>query len=161
MSSHWEIPVHFHCEIFTFWLFVLGALQMESRILFKGEILWLINCQQFITSEGLLNFLLWSHKTCQCLIWTGNIFECFCSSPPCVQVQQNTQISFNIRSSCQDRDNNVFTLFGNYRRHSVDLLSKNTVNHNRKNTLRRQIKQQRMPSDDTTLQIFNYCYPQK
>lgn len=129
---------------------------MESSILFKGEILWLINCQQFITSKELLSFLLWSHQKCQCLIWTGKIFECFCSSPPCMQVQQNTRISLDIRSLCQDKYNNVFTLFWNYRRQSVDLLSKNTLNHNRENTPWRQIKQQRTPSDDPTQQTFNH-----
>lgn len=127
MSSQWEIPVHFHCEIFTFRSFVPGALQMESRILFKGEILWLINCQRFPTSKGPLKSLLWSQQKCQCLIWTGKIFECFCSSPPCVQVQHNTGVSLNIRPPCQDQDNNALTLLCDYRQCSVDLWSKQTL----------------------------------
>lgn len=89
----------------------------------QGEIFWLISCQRFITSKELLSLLLWSHNKCQCLIWTKKIFECFCSSPPCVQVQQK-HTGFSIRSLCQDNANSVFALFWWC---GVDLLSTSTV----------------------------------
>lgn len=60
----------------------------------RGEILWLINCQQFITSEEPLNFLLWSHKKCQRLIRSQRASECFCSRPPlCASAFENTSAS--------------------------------------------------------------------
>lgn len=56
---------------------------------------------------------------------------------------------------CQDKDNNGAALFWNYRRHCVDLLYEITVNQNRANTERRQIKPRGTLGDDATLQIFN------
>lgn len=88
--SHWEIPA-MQRPLQDIYFPVLCSVCPADGIShpLRGEILWLINCQQFITSEELLNFLLWSHKTCQRLIRSQRITACFCSCPPRVQVHAN------------------------------------------------------------------------